>query len=466
MPKACCGHAASSGSQVYCAMQDHCVAVSRWWWSLCNRLKSSDYSSRRILVADDEESILKLVTYVIEDTLGCHVFCVSNGDDAIACLEAEPYDVFITDMVMPGINGFDLLTKARELWPDTDIIVMTGLPQDFPYVKVINTGAKDFLSKPHQADELEAKLVRIFQEQDIRDAQLLAETKYRSIFEFNMNGMLLLDPDGYRIADVNEAFCLLSGVESDRLLGMSFLDLLDPFEKKRMEQALELFASGGQGTLGDLLLVRPDDKRELNLDVSVTFINALSERVVFLAFKDVTEKREVERQLAEVAQTDQLTGLANKYTFHTRLEWAIARARSEKFDITLLELDLDNFKECNDTYGHLIGDDVLATVGEVIRKNIRTGGDEGFRYGGDEFAVLLMGATPDVGERVARRMVEQFEGAENYGTSLSIGIAAYKNGMHANDLVRLADEAMYQVKASGKNGIRLAEHTQDIPTAH
>lgn len=416
----------------------------------------AEYRQRRVLVADDEAVIRTVVEQIIMTRLGCEVTCVESGTQVLQQLDEGAWDVLVTDMMMPGVHGLELVAAVHDKHPDTDVIVMTGYADNFPYVEVVNAGACDFITKPHQPAELEAKLIRIFNERDTRDALLLAETKYRSLFEFNVNGMLLLEAGSLVVRDVNDAFVALSGRNREDILGRPLGELLDKYEQSRFEQGIALFAQGGQGTLGDMLLVRSDGQ-ELSLDVSVTFIDVHDEKIVFLAFKDVTEKREVERQLAEVAQTDKLTGLSNKYTFQTRIEWGLARARSEKFPMTLMALDLDNFKVCNDTYGHLVGDDVLAMVGEIIRDCIRAGGDEGFRCGGDEFAVVLMGAEAAVGKRVAERMISQFEKAENYGTSLSIGVAQYREDMHATDLIRSADKALYKAKNAGKGIVQVAD---------
>ena len=422
---------------------------------------SKDYSKRRVLVADDDLQAGTIVKSVIERRLGCYVARANDGDEAVKLLEADPYDVFVTDMFMPGIHGLDLVALVRERWPGTDVIVITGFPSDFPYVEVIQAGASDFLGKPHHPEELEAKLVRVLREREARDAQVLAEMKYRSLFELSVNGMVLLHPESHTIVDNNRSFCELTGLSKEELLGRPLADLLSPANRERFGQGMSILSSTGQLTLGDLKMERVDGE-ELWLDVSATIIDGLPERIVLLAFKDVTEKREVEAQLAQIAQTDQLTGLANKHTFNTRMEWAVARARSESFALTLLALDLDNFKQCNDTQGHLVGDQVLAKVGEVIRSSIRVGGDEGFRCGGDEFNALLVGAPLPIGLKAAEHIRAEFAKMENFGTSLSIGVAEFEEGMSAKDLMRAADEALYKAKAQGKDGVAVAGPKSDV----
>ncbi|HNT89479.1 MAG TPA: sensor domain-containing diguanylate cyclase, partial [Candidatus Hydrogenedentes bacterium] len=217
--------------------------------------------------------------------------------------------------------------------------------------------------------------------------------------------------------------------------------------------ALGLSICRGRGTLGDMTLRRADGG-EVYVDISVTFIDVASEHLIFMALKDVTEKREVERQLAQAAVIDGLTGLFNKHAFHRNVEAAVRRANHERLPLTLLMLDLDNFKACNDTHGHQVGDQLLARVGELIAASIRTAaGDEGYRCGGDEFAILLHNADREQGRHIAERIRAHFHQMQNYGTSLSVGIAQYAAPAEAAELIGAADKALYAAKARGKNAV-------------
>ncbi len=390
------------------------------------------------------------VAALIQARMKASVTVVDSGDAALAALQASRYDVLITDMSMPGLSGLALIEAAHAQCPDTDILVMTGFADAFPYVQVVQAGACDFIGKPHSGAEMEAKLLRIFRERTLRHAYAVAEHKYRSLFEHCMNGMVLLERETCRILDVNRAFCELTGPERGDVLGQAFSGLLVDGERARFEAACTIFERGGQGTLGDVIL-RHQSGTELVADVSVSFIDSPVQPMMFLTFKDVTEKRRMEDQLAVAAQTDELTGLYNKRALRTRIQAAIDHAEGAGGNVTLLFIDLDDFKQCNDTYGHEVGDAVLSRVGEVIRKGIRSGADEGFRYGGDEFAVLLNGAPVAVGEMVAERMRLDFLEGQSYGTSMSIGLVAFEPGMHAADFLMAADRALYAAKARGKN---------------
>jgi len=415
--------------------------------SMCNQ-----YPSRRVLIVDDEESVCEALSRSIQARLGCEVRFVLNGSEAVAQLKENSYDIVITDMVMGGLHGLELIAALRAETAESHIMVMTGFPDDFPYVDIVRAGADDFIVKPNYPGEIEAKVLRTFKERELREHLALAEEKYRSLFERNMNGMLLIDRDAHTILDANKAFCKLSGKAREDLLGVSLFELVGAAEGERLAQGLALCAKGGQGTLGDISLSRAGAAAAC-VDVSITFIEAAGEAVALLAFTDVTDKRTMEQQLAAAAITDEVTGLANRRTFFTRLEWVLAQARRGATPAALMLIDVDNFKHCNDTHGHQAGDKVLNTVGQLIRMTIRGNGDEGFRYGGDEFAVLLLGAPASAGARVAERMQSALAACENYGTTLSVGVVDYREGMTAADFVKAADEALYRAKSLGKNAV-------------
>ena len=417
--------------------------------------EEQDYSKCTILVADDEDSVLSAVESSLKRRLGCAVATVRDGDEALAYLDAHDVDVLLTDMLMPGVHGLELLRIVHERWPETDTIVMTGYSKEFPYVEVVSAGARDFISKPCPNAELEAKVRRIFWERGLRKAQVFAEAKYRGIFELNMDGILLLDSDTLEVMDVNAAFCDVSGFKTADLIGKPVTGLLDPDTRERFLEGLQVFAVRGKGALADIALIRTDE-RMIYLDVSLTFVDVADKRIVCVVVRDITEKRDIEERLAQVARKDHLTGLWNKRAFDARLESAVGRAAGDGSPLCLLFIDVDNFKGCNDTHGHQIGDELLGAVGSIILESTRAGCDEGFRYGGDEFAVLLCGASVEVAARAGERIRKTFESVENYGTSLSIGAARLKDNSDAATLVRDADGALYKAKASGKNALCMA----------
>ena len=154
-----------------------------------------------------------------------------------------------------------------------------------------------------------------------------------------------------------------------------------------------------------------------------------------------TENRD---ELARLSITDNLTGLYNQRHFYNRLKEEIERANRQKHPLSLILLDLDNFKYFNDKYGHLAGDQMLAGAGKVILSNIRDSVDTAFRYGGDEFAVILVEADSAIAQTISERLIYGFQ--QDSAVTATIGLATYEKGMELNELIGLADKELYCTK--------------------
>ena len=171
--------------------------------------------------------------------------------------------------------------------------------------------------------------------------------------------------------------------------------------------------------------------------------------------RDVTERRRLEERLVYLAYHDGLTGLANRTAFLERLEGAIARADREGSRVAVLYLDIDRFKEVNDSLGHDAGDELLKAMTERLQRSVRFGARSVARLGGDEFCAMLEGlADAEEAENVASRVAEQLAGSYSVGghgvsgVAASVGVAVRRPGAgtSAGQLLREADLAMYQTK--------------------
>jgi len=155
-------------------------------------------------------------------------------------------------------------------------------------------------------------------------------------------------------------------------------------------------------------------------------------------------ERNIKGKLAKLSITDNLTGLYNQRHFYNKLQEEIERANRQKHNLSLILLDLNNFKVYNDKYGHLAGDTVLSKSGKIIQANIRDNVDTAFRYGGDEFAVILVEADENMVRNICERLKSEFE--EVSEVSASIGFSTYSSDMKMEDLVNIADKRLYKEK--------------------
>jgi diguanylate cyclase (GGDEF)-like protein len=172
-------------------------------------------------------------------------------------------------------------------------------------------------------------------------------------------------------------------------------------------------------------------------------------------FKRILREKELKEELFRRSIHDSLTGLFNRSHLFGRLEQEVARSRRQEHPLSVILLDIDGFKEFNDAHGHLEGDRILAALGEVLEVSTRRHVDAAFRYGGDEFAVLLVETDNTQAMTVAERIRTAFEERAFAGCSLSLGLAQLRPDETAEDLIQRADTAMYQAKRDGGNRVHV-----------
>jgi diguanylate cyclase (GGDEF)-like protein/PAS domain S-box-containing protein len=186
---------------------------------------------------------------------------------------------------------------------------------------------------------------------------------------------------------------------------------------------------------------------------------------VVTSFADITRQKELEEALRQQAMHDMLTGLFNRRYLEVALDKELQRATRGGTAVGLMMVDIDHFKQINDTYGHLIGDEVLQAIGAFLRERIR-GEDIVCRYGGEEFTLMLPNASIDETRRRAEELREAIKTLPlRVGThalppiSLSIGIAVFpSHGTNGDALLRVADAALYQAKLGGRDRVVVGVH--------
>ncbi|MBC7190669.1 sensor domain-containing diguanylate cyclase, partial [Candidatus Aerophobetes bacterium] len=205
--------------------------------------------------------------------------------------------------------------------------------------------------------------------------------------------------------------------------------------------------------------LRKKDGKEIPVLASLSFLKDTTGRPVYAIFtlKDITHQKEKEKQLLFLATHDHLTGLPNRFLFNDRLKLALDQARRNKRKLALMILDIDNFKDINDNFGHSVGDELLKAFGERLRGILRKT-DTVARMGGDEFLILLPDIkTPQSAERAAQKIMEEgkkpfFLGRRKIEVSFSIGISIYpEDGEDVDKLTTSADVALFIVKKRGKS---------------
>jgi diguanylate cyclase (GGDEF)-like protein/PAS domain S-box-containing protein len=197
--------------------------------------------------------------------------------------------------------------------------------------------------------------------------------------------------------------------------------------------------------------------RTIVAEVNESPIELEGKSVILSVARDITERKRAERQLAYIATHDALTGLPNRVLFSDRLNLALAQAQRHQHKLAVLLLDLDRFKDINDTLGHSVGDQFLRVTGKRLKGLLRKS-DSLARMGGDEFLFLVTEiARPENATEVARKILDAFQEPflvddHELRTTASIGVTIFPDdGVDADTLLKNADIAMYRAKQKGRN---------------
>lgn len=283
-----------------------------------------------------------------------------------------------------------------------------------------------------------------------------------AVMESAAEGIVVTDAQN-RIIQVNPAFSAITGYRPQEVLGKDpgFLGS-GRHESAFFREMWEALENDGHWA-GEIWNRRPDGTVYV-VWLAISAIRgegAESGGRHVATFIDITQRKEVEELLRHRAQSDPLTDLPNRTLFYDRLQMALTQARRYGEEFALLYVDLDHFKDVNDTLGHAAGDALLIETGRRLTQAVRQS-DTVARLGGDEFAVILPKVTNDSEiEEVAQRIVSAMAlpfllSSGTVNISASVGVAIYpRHGIDLETIRASADAALYLVKQSGRNGYRL-----------
>jgi diguanylate cyclase (GGDEF)-like protein/PAS domain S-box-containing protein len=286
---------------------------------------------------------------------------------------------------------------------------------------------------------------------DITDRKV-ADQQFRTAFDDALVGIALVALDGSWLR-VNESLCQIMGREPDELLAMTFQDITHPEDLDADLAQLEQTLAGKRaGYQMEKRYLRPDGAVVWAL-LSVRLVrNAGGEPLHFISqVLDISERKRLEAELSRMATLDDLTGLYNRRFFEREVAQQLRLLRRHGGTASVLFLDLDRFKEVNDTLGHQSGDDLLKHVAAVLTGRLRES-DVIARLGGDEFAVLLPMTTAEGAASIVTALEHEFaeRPADLEGSSVharpSIGVAELDAELDVDGVLRRADQAMYAVK--------------------
>ncbi|RKZ57522.1 MAG: two-component system response regulator, partial [Gammaproteobacteria bacterium] len=447
-------------------------------------------NEQKILIVDDDPIVVKS----LKDLLAVRGFnpdSAIGGQEAICQLNQNQYDLVLLDLHMPYVNGHDVMEHIRNNRINTSVIIVSGETSFEAAKKACSLGAYDFLRKPYAADELlitinnALKEKHLFKQNNFMQKQLAeSERLHRYIVNTSPDIIYILDQDGH-FTFINERIESLLGFSKEEIVGKHYSFLVHHDD---MEQAKYVFNERRVGTRAakniELRLKCKNDGGSCHFDNRTLPIelNAMgmyegknndgnnSYTGTYGVARDVTERKLAEETISFQAYHDLLTKLPNRALLRDRLSIAINQAKRDDEKLAVMFLDLDRFKNINDSLGHMIGDELLQQVSSRLKNCIRQA-DTLARFGGDEFTLLLpklqngRDDASKLAEKITNTLKKPFniDGHELY-VSVSIGIALYpQDGTQMDNLIKHADVAMYHVKGQGKNGYQFYSNEMNIP---
>ncbi|RZS57249.1 putative bifunctional diguanylate cyclase/phosphodiesterase [Sphaerotilus mobilis] len=434
----------------------------------------------RILLVDDDEVSLMLTAAALRER-GFAVTEANHGDRALRLLGDWTPDLIVLDALMPGRDGFDTCIELRglpgfELMP---VLMLTGLDDDASIERAYEAGATDFFVKSTQWSLLAGRLRYLLRTSRIHLELLRSRAKLARAqdlarmgsFEWHGNATgLVLEAEALRVFGRGPQETLSLGQLLRALVGeerAGFCALLR--EVVRHSTVIDT----------DVRIVMPDHRqRVVHIEAEPEFDEQGNLVGYTGVVQDVTDRRMIEDRIRHLANFDPLTGMPNRRQLILRAERMLEHARRQGHDSALLLIDLDRFKNINDTLGHGSGDELLVAMSRRLRRCVDyhdklsdTDVDAGMqrshlgletvgRHGGDEFVVLLPevpheAAALAVGQKVLDALRQPvLLGGREYFVTGSVGLAMFpRDGISVVDLMRHADLAMYSVKGSGRNAM-------------
>jgi len=446
-----------------------------------------------VLIADDDEIIRMMAAEALQEG-GFATETVENGQLAVtAFLQLLP-EIVLLDVNMPIMDGFAACAEIRKS-PAGDrvpILMLTGLEDIDSITRAYDTGATDFQSKPVNWIILRQRIRYMLRASDTFEAMLESESKNRELLVEQRQSaqalhrerdfiatvldtaralVMVRDRQG-RIVRFNRACEEATGYDSNDVARKRVWDfLLIPEEVGRDKAVFEELRAGREANEYQSYWVTKDGRQRLiSWSNSVLLDRSKEVEHVISTSIDITERKQAEEQVQFLAYYDGLTSLPNRVLFKENLNQALAYSQRHERLMTLLFLDLDRFKQINDTFGHSLGDLLLKGIAERLRSDVRIGDcvarreandleSSVGRFGGDEFTLLItdvssVQAAAKIAQRVLDLIAEPFEldNQEVYITA-SIGISMHPHdGANAEVLLKNADAAMYAAKEHGRNG--------------
>jgi len=427
-----------------------------------------------ILIVDDEERNRKLLHLMLEPE-GYQICFACDADQTFAAVAEELPDLILLDVMLPGVDGFEIarLLKEDPRTADIPIIMVTAHDGRAARVAGLSSGAEEFLTTPVDLAELQLRVRNLLRLKQLTtffkahnqslEAEIEARTsdlrRYCAAMDATADGITMVSRKSMRFVEANVAACALFGYLRTELVEIT-ADIVSGIPRAKLEEIYDDLIAGGNSHVRAELPIRRRDGSDVMIELTRHAYRSDDDWVIVGVHRDITARMETERRLHRLAHFDSLTGLPNRALFNETLDKTLVMAGVRNWAFAVLLLDLDHFKNVNDTLGHDMGDELLKQVAGRLSGCLFLRDTLG-RLGGDEFGVIVV---MEKGETAAAQVAEKFRQAlvppfllreHEVQVTASIGITLHPaDASNAESLLKFADTAMYRAKQQGRDTYR------------
>jgi diguanylate cyclase (GGDEF)-like protein/PAS domain S-box-containing protein len=428
----------------------------------------------QILVVDDEIHNRKLLELLLRAE-GYVTHSAPGAAEAVAAIAKSAPDLILLDVMMPGMDGYELATmlKSDPVTLHIPIIMLTAQLDRDSRLAALKAGAEEFLTKPFESTELRLRVRNLLRlkafgdflqnHSTILEGQVQARAadlhRFRAAMDATADAITLVNRATMRFVEVNATACRMFGYTREEMLDIGPTQL-EQCTSQQLEQRYDALMAGKVTDDLKETRLRCRDGSHLFVEMHQHAQRSGADWIIVGVLRNVTERKEAEQRLIQVAHFDALTGLPNRTLFYRNLTRILARALSRGWSVALLCIDLDHFKDINDTRGHAVGDELLCQVSNRLVQCVRIR-DTVARLGGDEFGVILAARDGQqrahlVAGRIREALSEPFALKDHaVAVTASVGVAlSPDDATDAEALIQYADTAMYQSKGAGRNTTR------------
>ena len=408
-----------------------------------------------LLYVEDDEDTRVALSEVFKHKVS-KLYVAKDAKEALKLFKKHCIHMIISDFQMPEMDGNELCSAIKEINPLVSFVLLTAFNDSKLLIDAIDSGVDRFLQKPVNAkklfsviDEMYEKIINRFEMEEstvcIKEAEKIANLSYWSVnlttgkISFSKEAKELFDLEDKKDGEIDYKTFSNFVKEEDKV---KFLEIFEKliFQENKIDEVISIVGKNNKD-----LYIHIAAKRWESSACGSKHITGL--------FQDVSSYELQKKELLKQSQSDPMLKISNKKLLMHELENLIKFSNRYGHPIGVLFFDIDNFKCINDTCGHLVADEILIQLSNLIKDNIRQSDHFG-RWGGDEFVIVTGHSSPEATIKLAKKLINKIENyrwIEETALTISIGISFYEAGDNVDTLLNRADEKMFEAKKLGKN---------------